>query len=129
VRYDEAPDAELIAAIPSSAAAFDSFYRRHISAVMRFLARRCDTPEDVADAAADTFLAVLGSWSTYRPERGSVAAWLYGIAGVLRHLQEAVSARRTPAPASFAHRSGSLGCTVPGNRFTYTSTAAGSGKG
>jgi phosphoribosylaminoimidazole-succinocarboxamide synthase len=80
VRYDEAPDAELIAAIPSSAAAFDAFYRRHIAAVMRFLARRCDTPEDVADAAADTFVAVLGSCSTYRSERGSVAAWLYGIA-------------------------------------------------
>ena len=80
MRYDEAPDTELIAAIPSSAAAFDAFYRRHIAAVMRFLARRCNTPEDVADAAADTFVAVLGSWSTYRPERGSVAAWLYGIA-------------------------------------------------
>ncbi len=80
MRYDEAADAELIAAIPSSAAAFDAFYRRHIDAVMRFLARRCNTPEDVADAAADTFVAVLGSWSTYRPERGSVAAWLYGIA-------------------------------------------------
>jgi RNA polymerase sigma factor (sigma-70 family) len=80
VSYDEAPDAELIAAIPSSAAAFDAFYRRHIAAVMRFLARRCNTPEDVADAAADTFVAVLGSWSTYHSERGSVAAWLYGIA-------------------------------------------------
>ncbi len=43
MRYDEAPDAELIAAIPSSAAAFDAFYRRHIAAVMRFLARRCNT--------------------------------------------------------------------------------------
>ena len=80
MRYDEAPDPELIAAIPSSAAAFDAFYRRHIAAVMRFLARRCNTPEDVADAAADTFVAVLGSWSTYGSERGSVAAWLYGIA-------------------------------------------------
>jgi RNA polymerase sigma factor (sigma-70 family) len=80
VRYDEADDAELIAAIPSSAAAFDAFYRRHITAVMRFLARRCRTPEDVADAAADTFLAVLDSCSTYRSERGSVGAWLYAIA-------------------------------------------------
>ena len=78
--YDEVPDAELIAAIPASAAAFDAFYRRHIAAVMHFLARRCKTPEDVADAAADTFVAVLGSGSTYRYERGSVAAWLYGIA-------------------------------------------------
>lgn len=78
--YDEVSDAELIAAIPASAAAFDAFYRRHIAAVMHFLARRCTTPEDVADAAADTFVAVLGSGSTYRYERGSVAAWLYGIA-------------------------------------------------
>ncbi len=80
MRYAEATDAELISAIPSSPAAFDAFYRRHIAAVMRFLARRCATPEDVADAAADTFVAVLASCSTYRSERGSVPAWLYGIA-------------------------------------------------
>jgi phosphoribosylaminoimidazole-succinocarboxamide synthase len=80
VRSDEASDAELLSAIPSSAAAFDAFYRRHIGSVMRFLARRCSTPEDVADATADTFVAVLASCSTYRAERGPVVGWLYGIA-------------------------------------------------
>jgi phosphoribosylaminoimidazole-succinocarboxamide synthase len=80
VRYDEASDAELLAAIPTSAAAFDAFYRRHVAAVLRFLARRCCTPEDVADAAAETFVAVLSSWTTYRSDRGSATAWLYGIA-------------------------------------------------
>lgn len=80
MRYDEAPDAELITAITTSPAAFDAFYRRHIAAVMSFLARRCNTPEDVADAAADTFVSVLGSPTTYDAERGSVTAWLYGIA-------------------------------------------------
>jgi RNA polymerase sigma-70 factor (ECF subfamily) len=73
-------DAELISAIPTSAEAFDAFYRRHIDAVLRFLARRCATPEDVADAAAATFVAVLTSSWTFRPERGNPRSWLLSIA-------------------------------------------------
>jgi RNA polymerase sigma factor (sigma-70 family) len=76
----EPADAELISAIPASAEAFDAFYQRHIDAVLRLLARRCSTPEDVADATAATFVAVLISSRTFRPERGSPRSWLLSIA-------------------------------------------------
>ncbi|MFI1408428.1 RNA polymerase sigma factor [Streptomyces sp. NPDC020707] len=60
--------------------AFEAFYRRHVDAVTRFMARRVTDPHTVADLTAETFLAVIDSARTYRPELGSETAWLYGIA-------------------------------------------------
>ncbi|AQZ70492.1 RNA polymerase subunit sigma [[Actinomadura] parvosata subsp. kistnae] len=60
--------------------AFEAFYRRHVDAVTRFLARRVDDPHTVADLVAEVFMAVLDSAHTYRPELGSELAWLYGVA-------------------------------------------------
>ncbi|WP_371660466.1 RNA polymerase sigma factor [Streptomyces sp. NBC_00280] len=59
---------------------FEAFYRRHVDAVMRFVARRVDDPHTAADLTAEIFLAVLDSAHTYRPRLGSETAWLYGIA-------------------------------------------------
>ncbi|MGC9538357.1 RNA polymerase sigma factor [Streptomyces sp. UG1] len=59
---------------------FEEFYRRHVDAVMRFVARRVDDPHTAADLTAEIFLAVLDSAHTYRPRLGSETAWLYGIA-------------------------------------------------
>jgi RNA polymerase sigma factor (sigma-70 family) len=60
--------------------AFEAFYRRHIAAVSRFLARRVADPHLVADLTAEVFHAVLRSAHSYRPDRGSELGWLYGIA-------------------------------------------------
>jgi RNA polymerase sigma-70 factor (ECF subfamily) len=60
--------------------AFTSFYREHVTAVTRFVARRVTDPHTVADLTAEVFLAVIGSAHTYRPGRGTQVAWLYGIA-------------------------------------------------
>jgi RNA polymerase sigma-70 factor (ECF subfamily) len=59
---------------------FEEFYRRHVAAVTRFMARRAADPHAVADLTADVFLAVIGSAHTYRPGLGTELAWLYGIA-------------------------------------------------
>ncbi|MGW6793623.1 RNA polymerase sigma factor [Streptomyces chartreusis] len=59
---------------------FEELYRRHVDAVMRFVARRVDDPHTAADLTADIFLAVLNSAHSYRPGLGSEVAWLYGIA-------------------------------------------------
>ncbi|MEU0193906.1 sigma-70 family RNA polymerase sigma factor [Streptomyces afghaniensis] len=59
---------------------FEEFYRRHVDAVMRFVARRVDDPHTAADLTAEIFLAVLDSADSYRPRLGSETAWLYGIA-------------------------------------------------
>ncbi len=59
---------------------FEAFYRQHIEAVQRFVARRVADPHLVADLTAEVFLAVIRSADTYRPDRGSVVGWLYGVA-------------------------------------------------
>ncbi|MFD5319994.1 RNA polymerase sigma factor [Streptomyces sp. NPDC127098] len=59
---------------------FEEFYRAHVDAVTRFLARRLDDPHTVADLTAEVFLAVIDSGHTYRPALGSERGWLYGVA-------------------------------------------------
>ncbi|MFI6602750.1 RNA polymerase sigma factor [Nonomuraea sp. NPDC050536] len=68
------------AKIATDPVAFEAFYRRHVDAVTRFLARRVDDPHTVADLVAEVFVAVLDSAHTYRVELGSEIAWLYGVA-------------------------------------------------
>ncbi|MBN6051252.1 sigma-70 family RNA polymerase sigma factor [Nonomuraea sp. RK-328] len=59
--------------------AFEAFYRRHVDAITRFLARRVEDPHTVADLVAEVFVAVLDSAHTYRASQGSEIAWLYGV--------------------------------------------------
>jgi RNA polymerase sigma-70 factor (ECF subfamily) len=87
ISVDDGTDEELIASVPTSAAAFELFYRRHVSGVTRYLAGRCPTPEDVADATAATFLAVLRSASTFDASQGSATGWLFSIAAHEAHRQ------------------------------------------
>jgi len=60
--------------------AFEAFYREHVERVQRFVARRVNDPQLVADLTADVFLAAIHSADGYRPERGSPTGWLYGVA-------------------------------------------------
>src|SRR6516162_4733411 len=69
-----------IARIGRDPDAFASFYREHVTAVTRFVARCVADPHTVADLTAEVFLAVIGSAHTYHPGRGTQVAWLYGIA-------------------------------------------------
>jgi RNA polymerase sigma-70 factor (ECF subfamily) len=87
-------DVELLRTLASSPLAFEDFYRRHVTELIRFLARRCRTPEDVADGVSATFLAVLVSAGTFDPERGSPLAWLYAIARNEARQQSRSSGRR-----------------------------------
>jgi RNA polymerase sigma-70 factor (ECF subfamily) len=66
--------------------ALEAFYREHIDAVQRFVARRVTSPELAADLTADVFVAAIESADRYRADRGAPAAWLYGIA---RHVVSA----------------------------------------
>ena len=66
--------------------ALEAFYREHVEAVQRFVARRVGSPELAADLTAHVFVAAIESADRYRDERGSPAAWLYGIA---RHVVSA----------------------------------------
>lgn len=72
-------DEELLAAGGSHE--FAIFYRRYATEVLRYFARRVRDPEAAADLTAETFAAAVVAQRRYRPERGSAAGWLYGIAG------------------------------------------------
>ena len=75
----ELSDEALLAA--GGSAEFAVFYRRHAEDVLRYFARRVREPEAAADLTAETFAAAVVAQGRFRPERGSAAAWLYGIAG------------------------------------------------
>jgi len=59
--------------------ALEAFYRDHVEAVQRFVARRVSDPHLAADLTADVFLAAVDGAATYDSRRGPVVAWLYGV--------------------------------------------------
>jgi len=61
-------------------AAFEAFYREHVEAVERFVARRVSDPHLAADLTAEVFLAAIDAAASYRAARGEPRAWLFGIA-------------------------------------------------
>ena len=69
-----------VAEIASDPDALERFYREHVEAVQRFVARRVDDPLLAADLTADVFVAAIESARSYRKSRGEPVAWLFGIA-------------------------------------------------
>jgi RNA polymerase sigma-70 factor, ECF subfamily len=80
--------------------AFEQFYREHVEAVQRFVARRVADPHVAADLTADVFMAVIEGAAGYRPSLGPPRAWLFGVARnvvamhVRRGVREANAVRR-----------------------------------
>lgn len=106
---------------------FEEFYRRHVDAVTRFVARRVSDPHTAADLTAEIFLAVLDSAGTYQPRLGSETAWLYGIARNVvssEHRRRAreterdlrISGRRLLAPDDIARIEDKIDAESPGRR-------------
>lgn len=83
---------------------FEEFYRRHVDAVMRFVARRVNDPHTAADLTAEIFLAVLDSAHSYQPRLGSETAWLYGIARNVVSSERRRIARETERDLRFSGR-------------------------
>jgi RNA polymerase sigma-70 factor (ECF subfamily) len=61
-------------------AAFDKLYRRYSRPVFGLALRRLGDRGRAEDALQETFVSIWRSASTYRPERGPGAPWLYGVA-------------------------------------------------
>ena len=61
-------------------AAFDKLYRRYARPVFGLALRRLGDRGRAEDAVQETFVSVWRSASTYKPERGPGAPWLYGVA-------------------------------------------------
>jgi len=78
---DKERDAAVLAAIGrGDEGAFDEFYVRYLPLVVRWSVRETRNREVAADLTAEVFAAALTAARRFRPERGSVAAWLLGIA-------------------------------------------------
>lgn len=60
--------------------AFVALYRRHKDAVYRFALLRTGSPAQAADVTQEAFLHFLTRPEQYDPARGSIAAWLCGVA-------------------------------------------------
>lgn len=87
---------EGVTAIGHSPDALEEFYREHLEAVQRFVARRVSSPEDAADLTAEVFLAAMRASRDYRGDAAAPRAWLYGIARrvVASHHRSAARASR-----------------------------------
>jgi RNA polymerase sigma-70 factor (ECF subfamily) len=99
--------------IASDPDAFEDFYREHVEAVQRFVARRVDDPYLAADLTADVFLAAIDSAHAYRPGRVEPIGWLYGIArnvvaGERRRSGREQRARRRVPPSAELIEAGDL---------------------
>jgi RNA polymerase sigma factor (sigma-70 family) len=78
---DEERDAALVSAVGrGDADAFDELYARYLPLVVRWSMHATGNREVAADLTAEVFAASLTAARRFRPERGSVAAWLLGIA-------------------------------------------------
>jgi RNA polymerase sigma factor (sigma-70 family) len=81
-----------------AASDFAGIYERHFTEIHRYIAGRLG--RDVADdIAADTFVIALRKRDGFDPMRGTVRAWLYGIATNLVARQQRAELRRYRALA------------------------------
>jgi RNA polymerase sigma-70 factor (ECF subfamily) len=90
-------DSELIARVGTGdREAFDELYRRYARAVLGLALRRLGDRGRAEDAVQDAFTAIWRSASSFDPERGTGAPWLYTVA------RNAIvdGLRRTPEPAA-----------------------------
>jgi RNA polymerase sigma-70 factor, ECF subfamily len=81
---DEAADADLMERMAAgNREAFAALFRRYHRPVFRFSAQMTGSRDAADDVTQDVFVALAQSHARYKPERGSLKAYLYGIA---RHL-------------------------------------------
>jgi len=69
-----------VTAIGTDPDALEAFYREHVEAVQRFVARRVSDPHLAADLTADVFLEAIEACGRYRADLGPPGAWLFGVA-------------------------------------------------
>ncbi len=79
-RVDGDDAALLLAARAGDCAAFELFYRRWLPVVTRFHLRRSGSREAAFDLTAETFAGLVATLEDFDQQRGSAAAWLFGIA-------------------------------------------------
>ncbi len=77
--YAELDDDRLAELAVNDHVAFETLYRRHVTAVYRYCYARTNTADDAEDLTTQTFLAALEALPRYR-RRSAFLGWLFGIA-------------------------------------------------
>ncbi len=107
----DTPDGDLLVRVGQrDRAAFELLYRRYVRSVFGLALRRLGDRHRAEDATQEAFTAIWRAASTYRPDRGPAAGWLYAVArnavvdrfraarpGADGELPELVSAEAGPA--------------------------------
>lgn len=80
-------------------ASFEHVYRANVAAISAYFERRCDDPQEVADLTSETFVEAIRHFGGFDPRRGTVRAWLFGIARhrFARHCEHAARGRELEA--------------------------------
>jgi RNA polymerase sigma-70 factor (ECF subfamily) len=80
-------------------AAFVALYRVHRDAIYRFSLLYCGAPASAADVTQETFMHLIARPGQFDPARGTVGAWLCGVARMLarKHMGESREESRDPA--------------------------------
>lgn len=106
--------------------AFVSLYRRHKDAVYRYALLRTGSPAAAADVTQETFLHLMHRPEQFDPARGSVAAWLCGVARNFAR-RETGSREDATDPDDFADgaplASALADTTCPAQQFLASETA------
>jgi RNA polymerase sigma-70 factor (ECF subfamily) len=77
----ESTDSDLLVRVAErDRQAFEALYQRYVRSVFGLALRRLRDRQRAEDAVQETFTAVWRSASSYRPERGPAAPWLYAVA-------------------------------------------------
>lgn len=72
------PPADEVLLAARDAASFETFYLRHVEALLVYFARRTGDPELAADLTAETFAAALAARRRLKPARGSARPFRSG---------------------------------------------------
>jgi RNA polymerase sigma-70 factor, ECF subfamily len=85
----EATEPELAAGVAMDAGAFARLYDEYYRGIYNYIYYRLRNPHVADELAADVFEQVLKSMNQYRPERGPIGGWIFGIARrlVINHLR------------------------------------------
>jgi RNA polymerase sigma-70 factor (ECF subfamily) len=89
-RFDDSDDPSLVTdMMAGNREAFAELFRRHRDHVFRFARQMGGSPEMADDVTQDVFIAFIETGKRFDPARGSLRAYLYGIARnlILRRLR------------------------------------------
>ena len=61
----------------NSAVTYEIFYNEYYPMIIRYLTKKCSSPQDAEDLANECFLYCYKNWNQYDPDKSTRKTWLY----------------------------------------------------